>query len=553
MKSNSPDNNSSPLQNIFSWVKNTPERAIDEAFEAAVNIKRIEEENFNGNKIVNDGSFGSSVFSVFEIQLQKYLRTITGKLNFYKVSASLPYLQAQSSSNLANTAISKYAPNDQSNDPVGNGQLSANQLGGNSRRFSIYQKLAFIDYTLERYNSASNQTIDIAVDNADKSARSSSYLRDRDLVEGEPDRDEKFQLFKNDKPKNYRKASQQVSQVEKSILPGSFFKAFDRVKRNLSGSYVDYEKDIVEELRQSRQRINQALRYIVVLVISVLAVQFLSKMLIFSPMINSLIDTSKMTVKFSPAVEEKAFNELRMTKERIEFDYTIKSIMLRQLEEKSGTAKPETGKAETGKAETGKAETGKSEELKKTETSKPEAGKTEAGKTETAKSEELKKTEDKGNQKTEKNASEEVEALIQQESIKILKKYNDASLDGIKNLLSDITAAFVFYLFLLSGRKELATIKEFLDEILYSLNDNAKAFLIIISTDTFVGFHSSEGWDALLTVLFEHFGLPENKILAQTFISTVPVFLDGLFKFWIFQYLTQASPATATIYREMNE
>ncbi|ELS31076.1 MULTISPECIES: envelope membrane protein [Pseudanabaena] len=543
MKSNSPDNNSSPLQNIFSWVKNTPERAIDEAFEAAVSIKRIEEENFNGNKIVNDGSFGSSVFSVFEIQLQKYLRTITGKLNFYKVSASLPYLQAQSSSNLANTAISKYAPNDQSNDPVGNGQLSANQLGGNSRRFSIYQKLAFIDYTLERYNSASNQTIDIAVDNTDKSARNSSYLRDRDLAEGETDRDEKFQLFKNDKPKNYRKASQQVSQVEKSILPGSFFKAFDRVKRNLSGSYVDYEKDIVEELRQSRQRINQALRYIVVLVISVLAVQFLSKMLIFSPMINSFIDTSKMTVKFSPAVEEKAFNELRMAKERIEFDYTIKSIMLRQSEEKSGASKAETGKPETGKPETGKPQTAKSEELKKPET----------GKAETGKSEELKKPEDRDNQKSEKNSSEEIEALIQQESIKILKKYNDASLNGIKNLLSDITAAFVFYLFLLSGRKELATIKEFLDEILYSLNDNAKAFLIIISTDTFVGFHSSEGWDALLTVLFEHFGLPENKILAQSFISTVPVFLDGLFKFWIFQYLTQASPATATIYREMNE
>ena len=123
----------------------------------------------------------------------------------------------------------------------------------------------------------------------------------------------------------------------------------------------------------------------------------------------------------------------------------------------------------------------------------------------------------------------------------------------MKNLLADITSAFVFYLFLLSGRKELRTLKEFLDEILYSLNDNAKAFLIIISTDTFVGFHSSEGWDALLTVLFEHFGLPENKILAQSFISIVPVFLDGLFKFWIFQYLTQASPATATIYREMNE
>ena len=497
MKSNSPDNNASPLQNIFSWVKNTPERAIDEAFEAAVNIKRIEEETFKGNKIANDGSFGVSVFSVFEIQLQKYLRTINARLSFYKISASLPYLQTQSSSNQANTAIAKYAANNQDDDPVGNGQLSANQLGGNSRRFSIYQKLAFIDYTLERYTRASEQTIDVVV--------KPNLKKDIDLDSSEVETDEKFQLFKIAKPKTYRRPPQQVTSVEKSILPGSFFKAFDRVKRNLSGSYPDYEKDIVEELRQSRQRITKALRYIVVLVISVIAVQFLSKALVFSPMINSFIDTNNMAVKFSPAIEEKAFNTLRSAKERIEFDYMIRSIVLEQTKEKKEPSQ-------------------KQETAQKQESLTPK-----------------------------EKASEEVEALIQQESIKILKRFNAESLDGVKNLLADISAAFVFYLFLLSGRKELETIKEFLDEVLYSLNDNAKAFLIIIATDTFVGFHSSEGWDALLTVLFSHFGLPENKILAQSFISTVPVFLDGLFKFWIFQYLTQASPATATIYREMNE
>jgi hypothetical protein len=504
MKSNSPDNNASPLQNIFSWVKNTPERAIDEAFEAAVNIKRIEEETFKGNKIANDGSFGVSVFSVFEIQLQKNLRTMNAKLSFYKVSASLPYLQTQSSSNQANTAIAKYAANNQDDDPVGNGQLSANQLGGNSRKFSIYQKLAFIDYTLERYTRASDQTIDVVVKPSVKTNLSNSK-KGLELEDSEVEPDEKFQLFKNVKAKSYRRPPQQVTSVEKSILPGSFFKAFDRVKRNLSGSYPDYEKDIVEELRQSRQRINQALRYIVVLVISVIAVQFLSKALVFSPMINSFIDTNNMAVKFSPAIEEKAFDTLRLAKERIEFGYMIKSIVLEQTKEKKENSEKQEA-AHKQEAPTHK-----------------------------------------------EKASEEVEALIQQESIKILKRFNAESLDGVKNLLADITSAFVFYLFLLSGRKELETIKEFLDEVLYSLNDNAKAFLIIIATDTFVGFHSSEGWDALLTVLFSHFGLPENKILSQSFISTVPVFLDGLFKFWIFQYLTQASPATATIYREMNE
>ena len=524
---NSSDSNPSPLQNIFSWVTNTPERAIDEAFEFAVDIKRIEEENFNGNRIANDGSFGSSVFSVFEIKLQKYLRTIKARLNFYKISAALPYLQPQSSSNSANAAIAKYAPNNQDLDPVGNGQLSANQLGGNSRKFSLYQKLAFIDYTLERYNESSDRPLTIDVDNtssksSEQSSVKSSATTGANKRNGNDD-DEKFQMFKSAKNKSYRQTPQPVTPIEKSILPGSFFKAFDRVKRNLSGSYPDYERDIVEELRQSRTRINQALRYIVVLVISVIAVQFLSKTLIFSPMINSFTDANSIAIKFSPAIEEKAFKALQTAKERIEFDFMIKTIALEQSKLKQESVNPEASP--------------------KSEITKPEVAKPEVA-----------KSEEKTPEPSEKKLpSEEIESLIQQESIKILKRFNEASLDGVKNLLADITAAIVFYLFLLSGRKELNTIKEFLDEVLYSLNDNAKAFLIIISTDTFVGFHSSEGWDALLTVIFDHFGLPENKILAQSFISTVPVFLDGLFKFWIFQYLTQASPATATIYREMNE
>jgi len=536
---NSSDSNPSPLQNILSWVTNTPERAIDEAFEFAVDIKRLEEESFNGNRIANDGSFGRSVFSVFEIKLQKYLRTIKARLNFYKISAALPYLQPQSSSDSANAAIAKYAPNNQALDPVGSGQLSANQLGGNSRKFSLYQKLAFIDYTLERYNESSDRPLTIDIDNVSSRSSAKSSVNTGNRQNEVREEDEKFQMFKNAKTRNYRQTPQPVTPIEKSILPGSFFKAFERVKRNLSGSYSEYERDIVEELRQSRTRINQALRYIVILVISVIAVQFLSKSLIFSPLINSFTDANNMAIKFSPAIEEKAFKALQAAKERIEFDFTIKTIMLEQTRLKQeSVVKPEVGKSEVSKQETAKSEAGKSE-------SSPKA---EAGKSEVSKSEE-KETEPS----EKKSHSEEVEALIQQESLKILKKFNEASLDGVKNLLADITSAVVFYLFLLSGRKELNTIKEFLDEVLYSLNDNAKAFLIIISTDTFVGFHSSEGWDALLTVIFDHFGLPENKILAQSFISTVPVFLDGLFKFWIFQYLTQASPATATIYREMNE
>ena len=513
MNSNSPDN-LSPMQKLFDWVKNTPERAINEAFEEAVSIKKIEEDYFNGEKIFNDGSVSVSVFNVFEIDLRKHLRNINLGLNFYRVSASLPYLQTQSGeANKAANPIAKYGIKSNELDPVSNGQLSASQLRGNSSKFSIYQKLAFIDLMINKYQTLQGRTIDITPNTAIAKSYSAYPASNANDLEEIETGDEKFQLFGTNKPKNYRSPEQPIQSVEKSILPGSFFKAFDRVKRNLSDSYVDYEKDIVEELRQSRQRINKALRYIIILVLTVITVQFASKTFIFSPMINSLIDSKDMTVKFSPAIEERAFNELRMAKEKIEFDYMIKSALREEASHSNNSGTSESEVKSKIKPE-----------------NSPESAQSESP-----------------------NPKEEVEILLQRESIKVLKKYKEESLNGVKNLLADITASFVFYLFWISGRQDLITIKAFLDEFLYSLNDNAKAFLIIIATDTFVGFHSSEGWDALLTIIFQHFGLPENKILSQSFISTVPVFLDGLFKFWIFQYLTQASPATATIYREMNE
>jgi hypothetical protein len=134
------------------------------------------------------------------------------------------------------------------------------------------------------------------------------------------------------------------------------------------------------------------------------------------------------------------------------------------------------------------------------------------------------------------------------EADRILTYYNNLSLEGIRNFFADTCAFFVFYILIYIRRDQLIVIKKFLDDTLYGLSDNAKAFLIIVATDTFVGYHSSDGWEALLGVLLEHFGIPENKTFLLTFIATVPVFLDGLFKFWIFQYLRQASPSTSAIY-----
>ncbi len=96
-------------------------------------------------------------------------------------------------------------------------------------------------------------------------------------------------------------------------------------------------------------------------------------------------------------------------------------------------------------------------------------------------------------------------------------------------------------------------LKSFMDEIVYGLSDSAKAFIIILFTDIFVGFHSPHGWEVVLEGLSSHLGIAANKSMISLFIATVPVIMDTIFKYWIFRYLSRMSPSAVATLRNMNE
>jgi hypothetical protein len=103
------------------------------------------------------------------------------------------------------------------------------------------------------------------------------------------------------------------------------------------------------------------------------------------------------------------------------------------------------------------------------------------------------------------------------------------------------------------SRQEIAIVKSFFDGIVYKLSDSAKAFLIILFTDVFVGFHSPHGWEIVLEGISRHFGIPESRQFNFLFIATFPVILDTVMKYWIFRYLNRISPSAVATYRNMNE
>jgi hypothetical protein len=146
-----------------------------------------------------------------------------------------------------------------------------------------------------------------------------------------------------------------------------------------------------------------------------------------------------------------------------------------------------------------------------------------------------------------------IEEQVRAKAGEIEEVYRQRSDDAIKNIFADVLAAIAFALLLMFRKADVANLKGFIDEIVYGLSDSAKAFIIILFTDTFVGFHSPHGWEIILEGLSRHLGLPASRDFIFLFIATFPVILDTVFKYWIFRYLNRISPSAVATYKDMNE
>nr|WOA02357.1 chloroplast envelope membrane protein [Gloiopeltis furcata] len=138
-------------------------------------------------------------------------------------------------------------------------------------------------------------------------------------------------------------------------------------------------------------------------------------------------------------------------------------------------------------------------------------------------------------------------------ALELATEYANESSSAIKNILADFLSMTTLISILIMTRRQFSILKSFVNELIYSLSDTAKAFLIILFTDIFVGFHSPHGWEVIIEVILRHFGLAESRDFIFVFISTFPVILDTIFKYWIFRYLNKISPSAVATYHNMNE
>lgn len=425
------------------WLMGTPERALDDAYEAALRIKALEDTYFGGDRIsFHQGNYSSSARAYFQTELRKYLNIAKLRLAEFRTSSSI----LQSDRPPTEVRIDEQTP----------GPSEINIL---DRASLIPKKLAFVDSMLSRYADGIVPVSPLAARPAVNPERSGMQPFDRGAGRS---------------PK--RPADLESIADKTGVLPRSILRTADRIKRELD---PNAEQEVMEDFYISKRRTFISVRLVLLLIILPLLTQQVTKNFLISPIVDHYRTPETTGAFLNVDIEDEAFDELRRFEERLRFSSLV------------GAAPPLT--------------------------------------------------------------EPEINVRLQEKARELQLEAMQKSNNAVKNIFADIFSALVFGAILLSSRREIEVLKSFMDEIVYGLSDSAKAFIIILLTDIFVGFHSPHGWEVLLEGVSRHFGIPESRDFIFLFIATFPVILDTIFKYWIFRYLNRISPSAVATYRNMNE
>nr|YP_009581623.1 chloroplast envelope membrane protein [Glaucidium palmatum]QBK49860.1 chloroplast envelope membrane protein [Glaucidium palmatum] len=142
---------------------------------------------------------------------------------------------------------------------------------------------------------------------------------------------------------------------------------------------------------------------------------------------------------------------------------------------------------------------------------------------------------------------------IHKETIQLVKMYNEGHIHTILHFSTNIISFTILSGYSILGSEELVIINSWIREFIYNLSDTIKAFAILLLTDLCIGFHSPHGWELMIGSVYKDFGFSYNNQIISGLVSTFPVILDTIFKYWIFRYLNRVSPSLVVIYHSMND
>ncbi len=463
------------------WFYRTADRALDEAYKAALKIKAIEDEHFGGDKIfIPSAAAGNQIAAYFQTDLTKYLNIARIRLAEFQTSRTL-------------TGNNYPQPTD--SQQFDRGFNSINPYTSDvEQEARILEKLSFVDEILTRYADAPRESVfseEIAPTNTLPPQRSTFGQRAIDSIVSSGGG---LSISNNSQPNNFsdnstnsidrRQPNNMPNRADrpnsnsnrKAIIDPSLIDTFRRLQQDLD---PNAEAKVVESYRSNQNKTKGSLRFILILILVPLLVQYTSKIVAIGPAIDFYRTTRHADVFLNVNLEKEAMEEMERFEKKLKFKQMV------------GLAP--------------------------------------------------------------KLNAEQQEEKIKEKAEEIKIDFYRQSADAVKNWFADLLSIVTFAWLIVNSKPQIAMLKSFIDDLISGISDTAKAFIIILLTDTFVGFHSPHGWEVILVGTAKHLGIPENQQFNSLFIATFPVLIDTIFKYWIFRYLSGQSPSAVATFKTMNE
>ncbi|KAJ1683948.1 hypothetical protein LUZ63_020838 [Rhynchospora breviuscula] len=140
---------------------------------------------------------------------------------------------------------------------------------------------------------------------------------------------------------------------------------------------------------------------------------------------------------------------------------------------------------------------------------------------------------------------------IHKETIQLVKTCNGYNLHILLHFSTNIICFSILSGYFILSNEELIILNSWGQEFLSNLSDTIKAFSILLVTDLGIGFHSTHGWELLIGSVYNDFGLAHKDEIISGLVSTFPVILDTIVKYWIFHYLNRVSPSKKQMARSI--
>ncbi|MDY7024495.1 MAG: proton extrusion protein PcxA, partial [Cyanobacteriota bacterium] len=244
------------LRRANRWYKDTPDRALDQAYDAALRIKAIEDEHFQGGKITQDSDYHSDrVLSYFNSELKKCLKIIQTRLAEFNTSRSILNLSESLNSAQSNGSTPK--------------NISIESLSLSDHTALICEKLNFIDSITEKYTPPKPELINdlspelnlLVTPKNDTSRLRFSSSGDKTPT---PENSETLELpnSSTSDPQQLRKELTKGS--ETSVLPRSLLRTFGRIRRELN---PESEEEVIKNYRKSKVKTIISVRFILLLIL----------------------------------------------------------------------------------------------------------------------------------------------------------------------------------------------------------------------------------------------------------------------------------------------